>query len=50
MCANTQPLQKTAVTGSNKRRLLNDMLGRTTGVDTSVRHGPLSLQSLVRTD
>lgn len=33
-----------------KRRFPNDMLGCTSGVDTSVRRGPLSLQSLVRND
>lgn len=35
---------KRGVTDCNKRRLLNDMLGRTSGVDTLVRHGPASLQ------
>lgn len=42
--------QKTAVTDCNKRCLLNDMLGHATGDDTSVRHGPVSLQILVRAD
>lgn len=54
MCANTQnstlSFQKTAVTDCNKRCLLNDMLGHATGDDTSVRHGPVSLQILVRAD
>lgn len=45
-----QLFQKTAVTDSNKRRFRNDMRGWTSGVDTSVRHGPLSLQSRVKTD